>query len=497
MATAFETPVRVRMAPSPTGHWHLGGVRTALFNWLYARQHKGSFVLRIEDTDKARSEEQYEIEIIETLEWLGLDWDEGPVAYTQRQAPSAKRQAYAGKYGPYRQSERTAIYRGYLEKLIKEKKAYYCYCTKEDLEAERQSMLAAGIAPKYSGCCRELTKPPTGKKPEVIRFRIPETEVGFADLIRGHVSFDAALFGDVVIAKNLDSPLYNFAVVVDDELMKISHVIRGEEHISNTPKQILFQQALGFGEPAYGHLPLILAENRSKLSKRYAETSILQYRADGYLPEAIINFLAFLGWHPKDDHEILTLEELISEFDLKRIQKAGAVFNPEKLDWLNAQHIKKLDTASILERLAPFLKEKGIDATPEFLGKVVETERERMKTLADFLTLADFFFKLPDYDAKLLIWKNEPVSKIKDAFRKTVSILREGDPRDFGKEALSGLLTGLVNEYGKGVVFWPLRVAVSGKSASPGPLAIMEILGKDETMRRLAIALDTMDSLNS
>lgn len=491
MTTAQGT-VRVRMAPSPTGHWHLGGVRTALFNWLYARQHGGLFLLRIEDTDKARSMREYEIEIIETLKWLNLDWDEGP---DWRNENGKWISSSRGECGPYRQSERTEIYRSYLEKLIKENKAYYCYCTREDLEAERQSMLAAGLASKYGGQCREITKPPANKESRVIRFRTPETKVEFNDLIRGSVSFDASLFGDIVIAKNLDSPLYNFAAVVDDELMRISHVLRGEEHISNTSKQILFQHALGFKEPIYGHLPLILAGDRSKLAKRYAEASILKYRQEGYLPEAIINFLGLLGWHPKGDREILTLDELVNEFTLKRIQKAGAIFNSEKLDWLNGQYIKRLTVVELIERLKPFLEEKNIVAPKEFLKKVAEAERDRMKTLQDFFILTDFFFKLPDYDANLLIWKTEPVSIIKIVLRKAFKIIKNIEVGEFERQKLFVSLDNLVNEYGRGAVFWPLRIAVSGKLASPDPLVIMEILGKDETERRIGIATSKIESL--
>lgn len=492
MATAPAAPVRVRMAPSPTGHWHLGGARTALFNWLYARQHGGVFVLRVEDTDKARSLREYEIEIVETLKWLNLDWDEGPDWQNKNgEWVSLSR----GAYGPYRQSERTEIYRNYLEKLIKEHKAYYCYCTKEDLEAERQSMLAAGLAPKYSGHCREITKPPANREPQVIRFRIPETKVEFKDLIRGSMSFDASLFGDTVIAKDLDSPLYNFAVAIDDELMCISHILRGEEHISNTSKQILFQRALGFKEPIYGHLPLILAADRSKLSKRYAESSILKYRQEGYLPEAIVNFLGLLGWHPKDEKEMFTLDELVREFDLKRVQKAGAVFNAEKLDWLNGQYIKRLSIEEFVELLKPFLREKNIAVPEEFVKKIAEAERDRMKTFRDFFVLTDFFFTLPDYDANLLIWKNEPVSRIKTVLEKISETIKNIESENFKREKLLDSLDGIVNEYGRGAVFWPFRAAVSGKSASPDPLVIAEILGKDETSRRIAVALNKINSL--
>ncbi len=492
MIVAQET-VRVRIAPSPTGHWHLGGVRTALFNWLFARQHRGVFVVRIEDTDKARSKQEFEIEIFETLQWLQLDWDEGSVDSISNLEPRTSN--YKGEYGPYRQSERAHLYRGYLERLLNEGKAYYCYCTKEDLDAERQSLLAAGLAPKYSGRCRELRKPPAGEKSNIIRFRIPEVTVEFKDLIRGSVSFDASLFGDVIIARDLDSSLFSFAVTVDDELMRISHVIRGEEHISNTPKQMLLQRALGFREPVYGHLPLILAADRSKLSKRYAETSILRYRQDGYLPEAMLNFLSLLGWHPKDDREIFTLDDLIQEFDLRRVQKAGAAFSAEKLDWINAQHMKKLTSAEIRQRLGPFFEEKKMNAPEEFLKKVIEAERERMKNLKDFFVLTDFFFELPEYEAGLLIWKDEPVSNIKTILENSLAVIKTIPSDEFERLTIVPALDGLVNEHGRGAVYWPLRVAVSGKSASPDPFVIMEILGREETVHRLEVAIEKIETL--
>ncbi|OGZ01529.1 MAG: glutamate--tRNA ligase [Candidatus Liptonbacteria bacterium RIFCSPLOWO2_01_FULL_56_20] len=484
---AKSASVRVRFPPSPTGHFHVGGARTALFNWLYARQHGGKFILRIEDTDAERSDQKYEIELVEALKWLGLDWDEGvdwQLVNHEWQGSSR------GEHGPYRQSERAPVYKRYLEKLLHDGKAYYCHCTKEDLEAERQAQLAEGMPPKYSGHCRNLTESPRGKKPELIRFKTPEARMEFKDLIRGTVSFDASLFGDLVIARSVESPLYNFAVVVDDYEMKITHVIRGEDHLPNTPKQILFARALGFPEPLYGHLPLILASDRSKLSKRFAEVSMLKYRDEGYLPEAMANFLAFLGWHPKDDREVFSLEELKGEFDLKRVQKAGAVFNQEKLDWLNAQHMRRLSIDELLNRLQPFLGEKGIAAPKSFVRKVIAAERERMKTLGDFLKLAGFFFELPDYDAALLVWKGNSMARIKEVLEKILARLEKSRASDFSREKLPGAVAELIKEYDRGAVLWPLRVALSGQSASPDPLAIAGVLGKEETLRRVTAAIN-------
>ncbi|MBI4085925.1 MAG: glutamate--tRNA ligase [Candidatus Liptonbacteria bacterium] len=514
MMTVHES-VRVRMAPSPTGLFNLGGARTALFNWLFAKKHGGKFIVRIEDTDIQRSKREYEENILESLQWLGLEWDEGPQYADERgslnaqmnadtisvnQCSNQRKSAYRGDYGPYRQSERLDIYEEYLKKLLSEKKAYFCFCSKEQLDAEKQAMQAQGLASKYSGHCASLGEEEAEQKRKkgeksVIRLRIPQAEVEFHDLIRGKIKFDASLMGDIVIARDLQSPLYGFAVVIDDALMKISHVLRGEEHISNTPGQILLQKALGFTEPHYAHLPLILGKDRKKLSKRYMDTSLFEYKKQGYVPEALVNFIAFLGWHPKDEKEIFTLDELVKEFDLKRVQKAGAVFNPEKLDWLNGQYIKRLTIEELIARLEPFLLEKNIAASEEFLKKIVEAERDRMKTLKDFFVLTDFFFKLPDYEANLLVWKQEPVSNIKTILEKAFGIIKNIGAENFERVQLFASLDDLVNEYGRGAVFWPLRVAVSGKSASPDPLVIMEILGKDETVRRIGIAKDKIESL--
>ncbi len=463
--------VRVRFAPSPTGPLHVGGVRTALFNWLFARQNEGKFVLRIEDTDIERSEAKHEKDILENLKWLGLDWDEGP----------------------YRQSERLDIYEKYLKKLIDEDWAYYCFCTKEDLESERQAMISQGLAPKYSGRCRALPKEESEKRVSkgegaVIRFKMPLVEVESNDLIRGKVKFDAGLIGDIVIARNLRSPLFIFAGLVDDCEMKITHVIRGEDHLSNTPKQILIGRALGFDEIKYAHLPLILSPDRSKLSKRYLETSLDDYRKQGYLAEAMINFLALLGWHPKDEREVLDIQDLIREFDVKRIQKAGAVFNIEKLDWFNAQYIKNMKAADLLKQLENFIPKEWFK-NKNLLLKVVELEKERMKKLSDLKELADFFFELPDYDLKLLAWQNTTEEKIKANLELLSAEIEKISETDFSIGNLTQVIMPLTEVWGRGELLWPLRTALSGKQASPGPFEIMEILGKEETLKRIKVAI--------
>jgi nondiscriminating glutamyl-tRNA synthetase len=493
MAPASERPIRVRIAPSPTGPLHFGTARTALFNWLFARKHKGTFVVRIEDTDKERSEKKYEDEILDGFSWLGLDWDEGPV-FTAAEKALLMGEHSRGKFGPYRQSERTPIYKKYLEQLMAEGHAYYCYCAKEDLEAQRQGMLAAGLPPKYSGHCRNLKEAPQEKNPEVIRFKIPEVKVDFKDLVRGKVTFDAALLGDQVIAKNLDTPLYNFAVVIDDELMEISHVIRGEDHLSNTPKQILIQRALGFKEPIYGHIPLILNPDRSKMSKRVADTALLEYRTKGYLPAAMVNFMALLGWHPTGDKEVFTMDELIKEFDISRVQQSSAIFNEEKLAWLNREHLKKLSDAEIADLLKPFLEEKmHADVDEKTLMKIVAVERPRASTLENLLQGGKFFFQLPNYEANLLVWKNGSLDEVVSTLTEVKRALNAVTAENFHREILNEVLADVISQKGnRGMVLWPLRVALSGQSASPDPLDIMEVLDKKVSMERLDIALEKL-----
>ncbi|MCX7589480.1 MAG: glutamate--tRNA ligase [Patescibacteria group bacterium] len=482
-----QNKVRVRFAPSPTGHFHIGGARVALNNFLFARHNNGKFILRIEDTDPERSKKEFEKEIYESLRWLGIKWDEGPVSFENDNQK-------VGEYGPYRQSERREIYKKYLQKLLDEKKAYWCYCTKEELEAQKNAMIADGLIPKYPGHCRNLTNPPLNKKPQTIRFVMPETKVEFKDLIRGKLVFDTTQFGDIVIAKDLESPLYNFAAVVDDFEMKITHVIRGEDHISNTPKQILLQRALGFPELIYAHLPLILNPDRSKLSKRFAEVSLLSYKEEGYLPEALINFLILLGWHPKDDKEIFSLEELIKEFDLNRVQKAGAIFNEEKLNWINSKYIKNLDLNELLIKVKPFFLKENIIASDDFILKILKIEKERMKTLKDIISLSKFFFELEDYNPKILIWKNGTLEKTKEILEKLYNTLQLLNESDFEKTMLFNKLTEIINlgNYSRGEVFWPLRVALSGRESSPDPTEIAEILGKEKSLERIKIAINKL-----
>jgi nondiscriminating glutamyl-tRNA synthetase len=487
-------PVRVRFAPSPTGPLHIGGVRTALFNWLFARKYGGVFILRIEDTDKERSEKKYENELLQGLSWLGLNWDEGP-----QFSGSGDELALGGDkgdHGPYRQSERGDIYKKYLERLIDEKNAYYCYCTKEDIEAQRQAMLAQGLPPKYNGHCRNLTEAPAGKSPEVIRFNVPEVRVEFNDIVRGKVVFDATLFGDMIIAKDLDTPLYNFAVVVDDALMEITHVIRAEDHLSNTPKQILMLRALGLKEPIYAHIPLILNADRSKMSKRFSDVALMNYRERGYIPAGMVNFLALLGWHPKGDKEVLSREELIAEFDLERVQQSGAIFNEEKLDHLDREHLMMMPVAEVIPLVRPFFAKKEILIKDDLLlERVIKSQLSRAKTLDELAEISRPFFVLPEYETKLLIWKeSSSLKEIGDILDHVRNILDKISTESFVRETLTGILPTLVGDRSRGTVLWPLRVALSGEAKSPDPLEIMDLLGKEESLRRIDIALKKISS---
>ncbi|MBI4119261.1 MAG: glutamate--tRNA ligase [Parcubacteria group bacterium] len=501
MTDSPKNPVRVRIAPSPTGPLHLGTARTALFNWLFAKKHGGKFIVRIEDTDLERSDPKFEKDILEGLRWLGLDWDEGPDK--------------EGEYGHYRQSERSDSYEKYIRQLLDRNLAYYCFCTKEQLEEERQAMLAQGQPPKYSGRCKKLSAEETSQKLEnessIIRFKVSEIKIAFNDMIRGKITFDASLIGDIAIAKypppsaptggggrRTAAPLYNFAVVIDDHEMAISHVIRGEDHIANTPKQILIQEALGFERPEYAHLPLLLSPDRSKLSKRYLETSIDDYRREGYLPEALINFLALLGWHPapeKDpttgkviEREIFSKEGLVEVFDLKRVQKQGAAFNIEKLDWLNNHYIKSTDDKQLLKYLKTFVPKKWLSSAggEEKLAAILEIEKERMKKLSDFSKLAGFLIELPEYKADLLIWKNTPREKILANLQTLETMLKE--------KAAENAIMQFAEKEGRGQVLWPLRVALSGSMASPGPFEIMKVIGREESVKRIQTAVKKLGS---
>lgn len=463
--------VRTRIAPSPTGFLHIGTARTALFNYLFAKKSGGAFIVRIEDTDLERSDKKFEAEILEGLGWLGIKADESPLA--------------GGTHGPYRQSERLHSYTPYLERLLASGQAFYCPHSEAELEAERKTLMATGKNPVHACQYRD-----GGAGEGIIRFKTPSGEtLSFHDLVRGDISFSSDLLGDFSIAKDLTTPLYNFAVVVDDHEMAISHVIRGEDHIPNTPKQILLRRALGFGEPAYAHLPLILGSDRAKLSKRHGATAIREFRQTGYLPEALVNFVALLGWNPGGDRELFSMGELVEYFDLAKIQKAGAVFNVEKLDWMNGEYIRKKSSAELAALLRPYVRPS---ADAALLERVAKLEQPRLKRLFD-IRQAEFFFAAPDYDAGLLAWKNTSPPDTRAALDEALAIIKTTPEGEFAVPQLERRLLDAIGGGDKGWLLWPLRAALSGQKASPGPFDIMAILGKTETLRRIQRAVEKLE----
>ncbi|MDD4531682.1 MAG: glutamate--tRNA ligase [Candidatus Pacebacteria bacterium] len=504
IAKKEEKKIRTRFAPSPTGHLHIGTVRTALFPFLFAKKNKGTFILRIEDTDVERSEKQWEDELLKGLDWLNISWDEGPVF----NGPDV------GPYAPYRQSERASIYRKCLEKMIEEGHAYYCFCPKEEVEAEKQYLMSIGEAPVYQGKCRDLPKETVGKylkegKPSVIRFRTPKNQkVAFDDLIRGKIEVDTSTMGDFVIAKDLDNGLFNLTCAVDDVEMKITHVIRGEDHIPNTPKQILIIRALGFEEPEYAHLSLILGTDKKKLSKRTGKTSLIDYIDDGYLPEAIINFVAFLGWNPGTEKEVYTMEELIKDFSIEKIQKSAAIFNIEKLDWMNGFYIRKKPLYELTQMCAPYLIKAGLireialekysvvetgeDVHIEDIEKMVALYQERLKKLSEITELIDLFFRKElDYPKDLLKWKEMSDLELVESLKKSSEII--SGISNFNKEKLEEELMEEANKIvNRGNLLWPLRVALSGKKNSAGPMEIAAVLGKEKTLKRIEEAINKL-----
>jgi nondiscriminating glutamyl-tRNA synthetase len=514
--TNIPEKIKTRFAPSPTGPIHIGSVRTALFNYLYSLKVGGSFILRIEDTDVERSKVEWEYMLIKTLRWLGFDWSEGPeiVEGQESMFDSADYSIrYKGEHGPYRQSERKDIYRKYLQKMIDEGHAYYCFCTKEEVEAQKSYLMSMGESPVYKGACRNITKEKAQERIKngdkcVIRFRTPEHQkIVFDDLIKGKIEFDSEIMGDFVIAKDFENPLYNFTCVVDDSEMEISHVIRGEEHISNTPKQILMINALGLKKPIYAHMPLILGQNKKKLSKRDAETSLDEYRRDGYLPEAIINFIAFLGWNPGTDKEVYSMQELIADFSIEKIQKSGAVFNVEKLDWINGLYIRKKPIGQLVSLCLPYLLGSGliskesdnsflVTETQELvsmvrLEKIISLYQERMKKLAEVLDFVDFFFKKElEYGKDLLKWKSMTEEELVSSLETSSKLVQAIDPDSFDQNRIQESFFKEAEKLdNKGNLLWPFRVALTGKQSSAGPFEIAELLGKEECLRRIESAI--------
>lgn len=475
--------VRVRFAPSPTGYLHIGGARTALFNWLFARKHNGKFILRIEDTDKERSTEESLKEILRSLRWLGINWDEGP--------------DIGGPHGPYFQSQRLDIYIKYVDKLLQDKKAYKCFCTKEELEADRKKAEVEKRAFKYSGKCRDLTEDEIRKKekagmPYTVRIKIEQTgETVIKDKIRGDVVFQNSVLDDFIILRADKMPVYNFVVVVDDALMGITHVIRGEDHLSNTPKQIHIYKALGFPVPEFAHIPLILGPDKSKLSKRHGETSCGMYEKKGFLQEAFINYLALLGWSPEGEKTEMSINEIIREFSLEKVHKAGAVFDNQKLLWLNGVYIREKNIDELTESCLPYLKEsrliseEDIKNRYEYIKRVVQLQQEKIKTLSEISQLSDYFFKdeinLTD-DAKKVLEKNKhDIKKVLEILKNI--ILEVGTDKSKVEEKIR---PDMENVGIKPKVYMHIiRVVLTGTTIGPGLFDVIETLGRDVCLKRI------------
>ncbi len=474
--------IRTRFAPSPTGFLHIGGARTALFNWLFARKHQGSFILRIEDTDEVRSTEDSVQAILDSLRWLGLNWDEGPQDSRLSEGP----------YKPYFQMQRLETYKKFLDQLMKGGKAYRCYCSKEDLDEMRRLAALEKRPPRYDGRCRNLTEQArkeydaAGKKYS-IRFKMPDSGTTVVDdLIRGKVSFENNLLQDFVIIKTSGVPTYNFACVIDDHLMEISHVIRGDEHLSNTPSQLKLYEALGLTPPAFAHLSMILGPDGAKLSKRHGATSVLEYKNEGFIPGALRNYLALLGWATKNSQDLFSYDELISSFDIEGCQKNPATFDNVKLTWMNGEYIRKMPVSELVKAAEPFLNQAGIKpayGSPS-LEAAISLEHQKYKKLTEIPGLVDFFYKPLELtsQAREKSLSNPEVPHILE----DLAVRLEKLP-DFKEKAIESLVRQYAQEKGfkAGQVFHPLRAAVSGRTDGPTLFLMLEVFGREEVVQRL------------
>ncbi len=481
--TAQSHP-RVRFAPSPTGFLHVGGLRTALYNYLFAKKEAGTFILRIEDTDRSRYVEGAVDNLIETLKWSGLDYDEGP--------------GKEGACGPYTQSERLAIYREHVEELIAKRHAYHCFCAPGRLDEMRKQQEKMKIAPKYDRHCLRLAPGDAARRiadgvPAVVRMKVPESSsIRIDDMIRGRVEFQSDRVDDQVLLKSDGYPTYHLANVVDDRLMGITHVIRGEEWLSSTPKHVLLYGYFGWDAPQFAHLPLLLNPDRSKLSKRQGDVAVEDYRAAGYLPEALLNFVALLGWNPGDDREIFSLAELVPEFSMARVGKSGAIFNVEKLQWINQQHLRRLDPSAIAEKVKPVLRNAGIEwGDGAYLERVITMMRDRLNSFSDFNSFARYFFADPDtYDeaARKKNWSGQSGAHL------TALIGRLEADGDFTEAGLETSLKSVAGGFGVGAgkIIHAVRLALSGMAIGPGLYELMMILGKETVLRRLRRAVDSL-----
>jgi len=460
--------IRTRFAPSPTGYLHIGGARTALFSWLYARHTGGKFILRIEDTDAQRSDESLSRQILEAMTWLELDWDEGP----------------------FYQSERLELYRSYVDRLLEKGHAYWCECSPEELEAKRKLALGKGEKPKYDGTCKGKGLGPGPGR--VVRFAMPSSGItAFDDMIKGRISVDNAELDDLVLLRSDGMPTYNLVVVIDDATMNITHVIRGDDHVNNTPRQIRIYEALGLELPQFAHVPMILGSDKTRLSKRHGATSVMSYKEMGYLPEAVVNYFVRLSWS-HGDQEIFSKDELIELFDIRDVGRAAAVFNPEKLLWLNHHYIKTGDSSRLADLLTEFLEKEHLEtADRKYVEQVVIDVRERTKTLKEMTAFGDFYFidKEPPDELKEKFFTPE----LADIFRALIDRLGSVDLADHTvtEEVIKGLLEDFSIKFK--VLAQPMRVALTGKTVSPGIFEIMATLGKQRVQSRLVKALHIME----
>lgn len=481
--------VKTRFPPSPTGFLHIGSLRTALYNYLFARKHKGTFLLRVEDTDRERLVEGAVESLIRTLETVGLTYDEGPILVDGKLAEK-------GPNGPYTQSQRLEIYKEYMLKLVEQGSAYYCFCSKERLEDLRNQQTIAKLQTKYDRHCLKLGTDEVYRRLEageshVIRLLIPAGETRFHDEIRGAITISNSEVDDQVLMKTDGFPTYHLAVVVDDHLMGVTHIIRGEEWISSVPKHVILYKAFGFPMPLFAHLPLILNADKSKLSKRQGDVAVEDYLTKGYLPEALVNFVALLGFNPTGDREIYTVDELVEAFELSKVNKSGAVFDRTKLDWMNGQYIRSVDSTRLFELAKPFwgTAAKLDDSQKQ---KILTVEKERLTTLAELEERAKMYLELSDYTADSLVWKK---ADMQDALMHLKNLESQFDLIRFDSQELieEGIKKYIGDSgYQNGNVLWPLRVALSGQAQSAGPFDLLWALGREEAKRRLDIAINKL-----
>jgi nondiscriminating glutamyl-tRNA synthetase len=495
--------VRVRFAPSPTGYLHIGGLRTALYNFLYAKKTKGEYFLRIEDTDQKRFVPGAIEKLLESLKWAGIMHDEGVLA------GEAGEIVEKGEFGPYIQSKRVGIYQKYARELVERGKAYYCFCAPERLDTLRAVQEKAKLAPAYDKLClktysrEEVDEKINNGEKYVIRFNVPETgETEFEDAVRGKMKFVNKNLDDYVLLKTDGYPTYHLAHVIDDHLMETSFVLRAEEWLPSTPKHILLFEAFGWEPPQYGHLSTIInKDTKKKLSKRDGDVSVEDFKKKGYLPEAIVNFIALLGWNPKTEQEIFSLDALVKEFDVAKLNKAGAIFDLEKLDWMNGNYIRKRDVDELADLCRDYIESyiKDLKKKPdenlldiEYYRKIVAVEKERLKKLSDITDNIDFYFFTPDCQKDRLKWKNMDALETERSLEKSKDILEKIKEAEWNIEKIKEELLSAADPKNRGELLWPLRVALTGKEKSPSPFEVAWVIGRVESINRIKSALDKL-----